>query len=60
MLVLQTRIAAMTPQFDDSEDSFDETFDPNPDPETCPTCSGSGEGRYDGTRCQYCNGNGEL
>jgi DnaJ-class molecular chaperone len=50
----------MTPQFDDSEDSFDETFDPNPEPETCSACSGSGEGRYDGTRCQYCNGKGEL
>ena len=47
-------------QDDDSPDSFDETPDPNPEPETCSACSGSGKGRYDGTRCQYCNGTGEL
>jgi hypothetical protein len=50
----------MTPQSDDSEDSFDETPDPNPEPEICQACFGSGEGRYDGTRCQYCNGRGET
>ena len=26
----------------------------------CPACSGSGEGQYDGTRCNSCNGRGEL
>lgn len=25
----------------------------------CPACSGSGEGRYDGSRCSSCNGTGE-
>ena len=24
----------------------------------CPTCNGSGEGRYEGTRCSSCNGSG--
>lgn len=24
----------------------------------CTTCSGSGEGMYDGTRCRSCNGSG--
>lgn len=24
----------------------------------CPTCSGSGEGMYDGTRCSSCGGSG--
>jgi hypothetical protein len=51
----------MTPQFDDSADSFDMDPDPPDYPaEICSACSGSGEGRYDGTRCQYCNGKGEL
>lgn len=47
-------------QDDDSPDSFDDTLEPDPEPETCSACSGSGEGRYDGTRCQYCNGKGET
>ena len=49
-------------QDDDSPDSFDD-MDPDPPdypPEICPACSGSGEGRYDGARCQYCNGRGET
>lgn len=25
---------------------------------TCPTCNGSGEGMYDGTRCHACKGSG--
>lgn len=49
-------------QSDDSPDSFDD-MDPDPPdypPEICSACSGSGEGRYDGTRCHYCNGRGET
>jgi RecJ-like exonuclease len=26
----------------------------------CWLCSGSGEGRYDGSRCPLCHGHGEL
>lgn len=48
-------------QSDDSADSFnDDAPDPDREPEQCSACSGSGEGRYDGTRCQYCNGRGET
>jgi DnaJ-class molecular chaperone len=25
----------------------------------CPSCSGSGEGQYEGTRCRTCKGRGE-
>lgn len=28
--------------------------------ELCVTCNGSGEGRYDGTRCWSCKGSGEF
>lgn len=51
----------------DMTQSDDSESDLNPDPpdldrelEQCSACSGSGEGRYDGTRCQYCNGKGEV
>ena len=47
-------------QSDDSPDSFDDSPEPNNEPEICSACSGSGEGRYDGTKCQYCNGRGET
>lgn len=26
----------------------------------CTHCNGSGEGRYDGTRCDWCKGKGEI
>ncbi len=26
----------------------------------CPTCNGSGEGMYDGSRCSNCGGSGEV
>lgn len=26
----------------------------------CKICNGSGEGKYDGSRCQCCRGDGEL
>ena len=26
----------------------------------CPTCNGSGEGMYDGTRCPDCKGKGTI
>ena len=26
----------------------------------CPTCNGSGEGMYDGSRCRTCKGSGVL
>ena len=48
-------------QDDDSADSFnDDAPDPDHEPEQCPACSGSGEGRYDGTKCHHCNGRGEV
>ena len=28
------------------------------DDEICPSCNGSGEGHYDGTRCRSCGGSG--
>jgi len=28
--------------------------------EICPSCNGSGEGRYEGTRCRRCGGSGEV
>ena len=28
--------------------------------DTCPTCSGSGEGKYDGSTCSRCHGRGVL
>lgn len=34
------------------------TDDDNDD--TCPTCMGCGEGRYDGTSCSTCKGKGVL
>ena len=34
--------------------------DPDYEPGYCPDCSGSGEGRYDGSRCSTCKGKGEL
>lgn len=36
---------------DEDEDDHDDT---------CPTCDGTGEGMYDGTRCRRCNGSGIL
>lgn len=30
------------------------------EPEICPRCNGSGEGMYDGSRCGYCKGTGEV
>ena len=30
------------------------------EPALCPTCNGSGEGMYEGTRCHACKGKGEL
>lgn len=30
------------------------------DPPTCPSCSGSGEGMYDGTTCSTCHGKGSV
>lgn len=38
----------------DTEDDADEEAG------ICPTCSGSGEGMYEGTRCRSCNGRGEI
>lgn len=32
----------------------------NDEPGICPTCSGSGEGMYEGTRCSSCKGRGEA
>ena len=38
----------------------DGVYECDPEPGICPACSGSGEGRYDGTKCHYCNGRGEV
>mgnify|MGYP003650589365 CR=1 FL=1 len=46
---------------DDGQDSLEDgATDPDRESEQCSACSGSGEGRYDGTRCQCCNGQGET
>lgn len=34
-----------------------EELDPNP---ICPSCDGSGEGQWDGSRCYRCKGRGTL
>lgn len=60
---------------EDQEDKLDngryEREDPEPlevklgedgepiEPGYCPNCAGSGEGRYDGSRCSSCKGTGE-
>ncbi len=36
----------------------DEDFNNDPNLNYCTNCSGSGEGMYDGTRCNVCNGYG--
>jgi hypothetical protein len=33
--------------------------DPDYEPGTCPTCSGSGEGMHESTNCYACKGKGE-
>lgn len=30
------------------------------EPDYCPSCAGTGEGQYDGTRCSHCGGSGVL
>jgi len=43
----------------DNYDCDDDSDIDNPNPDDmCPACDGSGEGQYDGTRCQKCNGKG--
>ena len=42
------------------EDTFDLASLESDDPESCATCSGSGEGMYDGTRCPACGGKGVI
>ena len=44
----EARFMADTDQPDDYE------------PGICPHCNGSGEGQYDGTRCNFCKGKGEI
>ena len=34
--------------------------DRDDEPGLCPTCNGSGEGRYEGTNCYACKGKGEI
>ena len=34
--------------------------DEDTEPYLCPTCNGSGEGQYEGTRCWACKGSGEV
>lgn len=33
--------------------------EPDTEPGYCPSCSGSGEGMYDGSTCHRCGGSGE-
>ncbi len=37
---------------DEAEEDSDEGY--------CPTCSGSGEGMYEGSHCSSCDGSGEV
>ncbi len=43
---------------DDEPEEEPETDDEEENAGYCPTCSGSGEGRYDGTDCHACKGSG--
>jgi len=42
------------------EDEIAEEPSDDEDDGFCHTCSGTGEGLYDGSRCRMCNGRGEL
>ena len=52
------------PDNDDAEEfelsQLAQEYDDQDDDHYCPTCSGTGEGQYDGTRCRSCNGSGVL
>ena len=39
--------------YEDLPEDFKDTEE-----DICPSCNGSGEGQYDGTRCSTCNGRG--
>ncbi len=51
VLILKEYIMSTTNNLEDEEYP--------PEPGVCPNCSGSGEGRYEGTRCSSCKGTGE-
>lgn len=40
----------------DMADECDDEYEPG----ICTHCNGSGEGMYDGTRCNWCKGKGEI
>ena len=52
----------MEPLDDESLFWFEEEPENDPDyePGICTACSGSGEGQYDGSRCNTCKGKGEI
>ena len=52
----------MTDYDDDYDDGeFEQVAqDEESESEICSCCSGSGEGQYDGQRCWYCKGKGEV
>ena len=46
---------------DDDLDTLDDILEDDEDEDCddiCPSCNGSGEGMYDGTRCSRCKGRG--
>jgi hypothetical protein len=45
-------------EHDEYGGDVDDPEDPDGEEGYCPTCSGSGEGQYDGTRCWACKGKG--
>ena len=59
---VQTTVPTKLYGCDEDFSAFDEFEDdpPNTDDEQgiCPSCNGSGEGQYDGSRCSTCCGHG--
>jgi hypothetical protein len=47
---------------DDTDIEIDEPDQADTDlgPDICGTCSGSGEGRWEGSSCRTCRGTGEI
>jgi len=47
-------------EYDEPDDDIQDDIIPDVEYDYCPHCAGSGEGMWDGSRCHYCKGMGEL